>query len=572
MVVLLIAVIVIAIVAYLAILYFQRSYSEAITVEKNKVEKMANESLEDQLAKISQLNLSGESLTEFETLDKGYHFLKNRELPELSELLNDLTDAVHHYQFMRVSREIKLVQQKTAGAEQHASEIKEKLDLIQTSTKQHENILKELQEKYQSLRTVLLTKNFSFGPGIDALEEKSAEIEEDFGKYTKYSESGDFVSSEEPLNKLRSDMDAIEDAVEQIPPIFKNLHNVFPEQLEELTAGIKQMKDNHCIFTTDLSAKVAEITKECQENEHNLADLNLAAASELDEQIVAEIDHVYAEIESEYAAATILGDKFQELGQFLNHAQQQQKELKIELDRLGQNYTFNNQEEERAAQLDQQLNEIQQHYTQLEQTKEKKQDLVCSTAVAQLDDDKERLTNAEKEQQAINAGISGLWKEEKDALDAVENFDTEIHRMKREVEKLNLPGLPEDYLEYFFKVSDEIEALDTELNKMKIDMAQITRSLINTQSDLDVLNNKTIEIKDSSMLAERLLQYSNRYRNRYPEVEQAYQQSLIAFEKEFAYVEALDNISQAIDTVEPGAFKRISEQFEAEKDSLNTLV
>ena len=113
MVVFLIAVVVIAVIVYLAILYFQRSYSEAISEEKNNVEKIANDSLEEKLAEISQLNLSGESLTEFETLDKGYHYLKNRELPELSELLNDLTDALHHYQYFRVSRELKSVQKKS---------------------------------------------------------------------------------------------------------------------------------------------------------------------------------------------------------------------------------------------------------------------------------------------------------------------------------------------------------------------------------------------------------------------------------------------------------------------------
>lgn len=572
MVVFLIAVIVVAIVAYLAILYFQRSYNEAVSEQKNEVEKIAKQSLEDKLAKISQLNLSGESLTEFETLDKSYHFLRNRELPELSELLNDLDDALQHYQFFRVAREIKLVEQKTAGAKQHFNEIKEKLNTIQVTTKQHENTLKNLQQQYQDLRTILLTKNFSFGAGIDALEAKSAEIEEDFGKYTKYSESGDFVSSEEPLTQLKNDMTVLEDAVQQIPPLFKNLHNVFPEQLTELTAGIQQMKDGHCIFTTDLNQKLTQIKQECQENEQNLAQLNLTAAKELDEQIVAEIDHVYDEVEKEYAAATGLAAKYQELEQFLTHAQKQQKELNIELDRLGQNYTFNNQEEERSTKIDQQLTQIQERFEQLGQAKKQQKDLVCSTAVKQLTEDAESLTAIEEEQKAINAGIAGLWKEEKDALDAVENFDTEIHRMKREIEKLNLPGLPQDYLEYFFKVSDEIESLDAELNKMKIDMAEITRNLINTQSDLDVLNNKTIEIKDSSMLTERLLQYSNRYRNRYPEVDQAYRQALVEFEKDFNYVGALDNISQAIDTVEPGAFKRISEQFEAEKNSANILV
>lgn len=94
--------------------------------------------------------------------------------------------------------------------------------------------------------------------------------------------------------------------------------------------------------------------------------------------------------------------------------------------------------------------------------------------------------------------------------------------MKREIEILNLPGLPNDYIEYFFKVGREIESLDQDLNKIQIDMEQIARDLINTQSDLDVLAQKTQEIIDSSTLTEAMLQYSNRYRTRYPEVASAY--------------------------------------------------
>lgn len=571
MVVFLIAVVVFAVIIYLAVLYFQRSYSEAISEEQDKVKKIADDSLEEKLAEISKLNLSGESLTEFETLDKGYHYLKNRELPELSEVLNDLSDSLQHYQFFRVSRELKGAQKKSAGVQQHFVELKQKLSSIQKSTKAHEDALKKLQQKYQSLRTVLLNKNFSFGPSIDKLEDKSAEIEDDFSKYTKYSESGDFVSSEEPLNKLRNDMSALEDAVQEIPPLFKNLNNVFPEQLSELKDGLKKMKDAHLGFNEDLDSKLDKITKECQENQQNLTELDWVAGKELDEQLADEIDHIYEQIEIEYTAAAKLPKDLEEIGKFLDHARKQQNELNVELDRLGQNYTFNNQEEDRSANLDKELADIKQHYEQLTQARQKEEVVVSSFEVKKLDDDHQRLTDIEQEQKQINESISGLWKEEKDAFDAIEDFDTEIHRMKREVEKLNLPGLPDDYLSYFFKVTAEIENLDTEINKMKIDMAEITKNLINTQSDIDVLNNKTEEIKDSSMLAEQLLQYSNRYRNRYPEVEQAYQQALTQFEKEFNFVGALDTISQAVDTVEPGSFKRISEQFEADKKTVLAL-
>ena len=128
---------------------------------------------------------------------------------------------------------------------------------------------------------------------------------------------------------------------------------------------------------------------------------------------------------------------------------------------------------------------------------------------------------------------------------------------------MNLPGLPNDYIEYFFKVGREIESLDQDLNKIQIDMEQIARDLINTQSDLDVLAQKTQEIIDSSTLTEAMLQYSNRYRTRYPEGASAYAHAVELFNKNYDYMGALDVISEALETVEPGCYKRIENDYKA---------
>ena len=169
-----------------------------------------------------------------------------------------------------------------------------------------------------------------------------------------------------------------------------------------------------------------------------------------------------------------------------------------------------------------------------------------------------------EEQKQISESVSDLFEEEKEAVAAVQGFDNDIHRLKREVENLNLPGLPSDYVEYFFKVGDEIEQLDRDLNKIQLDMEQIAHDLINTQSDLDVLAQKTQEIIDSSALTEEMLQYANRYRNKYPEVAAAYAQAYELFAREYDYMSALDTISEALETVEPGCYKRIENNY---KDS-----
>jgi Negative regulator of septation ring formation len=126
-----------------------------------------------------------------------------------------------------------------------------------------------------------------------------------------------------------------------------------------------------------------------------------------------------------------------------------------------------------------------------------------------------------------------------------------------------LPGLTKEYLDYFYRVSDEIEQLDQDINKIQINMDEITKTMINIQADVDVLGEKTNDIIASSSLAELLLQYANRYRVRYPEVAHASAEAYELFNHKFDYAASLEKIATAVNKVEPGAYKRIEDEYYA---------
>ncbi len=174
------------------------------------------------------------------------------------------------------------------------------------------------------------------------------------------------------------------------------------------------------------------------------------------------------------------------------------------------------------------------------------------------------LQQIEKKQSEINQSIQGLWHEEQEARQAAQTFDLEIHQLHRKLAKQNLPGLPKTYLDFFLTVSDEIEQLLNDLNQIKIDLDQINKSLLDIQADLDKLTEKTNDISDSAALAEVLLQYANRYKIRYPEVAQAANQADQLFNQKFDYAASLEKIATAVDRVEPGAYKKLENQYYAQ--------
>ena len=173
MVIFLISLIIIALVIYLGVYLFKRHKAKQIEVYQAKVNEITENSLEKELAEISKLNLSGDSLTEFEKVDKDYREIVNRKLPEISELLNDLCELNQHYQFGRTNHELKDVDEKLSGTAAQFEKIKEELKNIRKVTEEHQKAVEELSEKYKTFGNASCQELFIW-PSSDKLKNSLA--------------------------------------------------------------------------------------------------------------------------------------------------------------------------------------------------------------------------------------------------------------------------------------------------------------------------------------------------------------------------------------------------------------
>lgn len=146
----------------------------------------------------------------------------------------------------------------------------------------------------------------------------------------------------------------------------------------------------------------------------------------------------------------------------------------------------------------------------------------------------------------------------------LQKYSVDLRTIKRQVEQLNLPGVSQDYVDYFMGVSNEVKKLNAELHEYKINMDDVTKQLIMVESDLESLQVKTNDLRDSAELTERLLQYANRFSDN-EEIEKAAEKSRKLFSK-YEYTKSLEAIGTALEKVEPGSFKRIEDSYYSENN------
>ncbi|MFT9456952.1 MAG: septation ring formation regulator EzrA [Liquorilactobacillus hordei] len=563
------AIVIVAVVVYFSFFYLQRKNASEIAVKKEQVNKLVESSVHEEIFSTEKIKLSGESLTQFEETKQNYLYMVNHKLPQISEHLTELVDANGHYRFFEVRRELNLLNTKLETATKLEKETKQNLQEFKKSNLEHQKRIKQLEQKYQNIRKTLLAKNFSYGPSIDKLEEDLAKIEKTFDSYSQTTKQGDYVKSTEILKVLKKETALLENAIKVIPSLYRSVKNVYPEQITEIKEAYDKLSAAEYGFVTDFDKKISDIQTLIATNIVNLSELALDDGKQTDQKIDQEINEAYDELESELKARSEVEVKLETFKKFVAHARKNQRELLVELDRLSQNYTFNHDEMENAKQLDEDLKEIEQELTNYQEKVDGKKPIVYSVLKEQQTKQIETLKKIEEKQAKIGDSVQTLWNDEQEAHEAVRLFDFDIHSVKRDLEKLNLPGLSKEYLDYFYSVNAEIDDLADKLNQVKIDMDEITKLMIDTQSDLDVLTEKTNDIIDSASLTERLLQYANRYRLRYPEVAQASDEAYHLFNQNYDYAGSLERIATAIDKVETGAYKKIEDEYYASKTTTN---
>lgn len=109
----------------------------------------------------------------------------------------------------------------------------------------------------------------------------------------------------------------------------------------------------------------------------------------------------------------------------------------------------------------------------------------------------------------------------------------------RLVSKSNIPGLPEDYQYLYEDTNESIQNVRLQLQEKPLNVSALNQYLEIAVLTVDKLSNTTVELIENVLLAEKAIQYGNRYRSQNPSVAKGLNDAEQAF-RHFEYQEALE--------------------------------
>ena len=563
---LLITLIITIIVVVMAMLMINRRQLRDIEELDNELGNMEDLHLERAIGKLDQMELAGESLATLNTWKKSYQ--KAAELfPKIQRLIEDGADENARYRLVKSHQSIKQARELVDSVSEDVKNSSDVFTQLLESNRENKAQYDELMQSYREIRKEILADSFDYSVALEEIENRLSAMEEDFAQAKNLSAQGDHVEAKRVLSKIQADLTALKTKLPEVKEDQHDLQTVFADQLDEIAAGYKEMRDAKYGFgSLDLLLEIKQSNDQIDRSLAALAQLDLEETSKGMKKVEKEIKTLYGILEKEYKARPFVEKNQDKLQRLLTHQQTVSQQLIKKLRHIDESYELTHGELDESRELEREVHKMDSDYIRAGQR------IADGRAVySEVQDDwikiLGRLQEIGKRQQELSEAVDGLYEAEEVAQRSIKEFKQQVSLVYRHLSRQNLPGIPEGFLQMYTLVINEISKTSGELNQVRINMEKISEELVQISDDVDRLQREAEDIISSANLFELTMQYSNKFLDN-ETVVRARRNAMKLYDRDYNYKDALDTIATAVERAEPGSYQRIENSYYQEQKEL----
>lgn len=561
-----IGLVILAAVLYLIGYLMKKKNQERLKELDKRKEALFDLPVVEEVDEVKKMHLVGQSQNTFREWNQKWTDVSTKSFAELESQIFEVESQNETFRFMKGKSAIESAERTMSEMEEEVEGIRVGLKELRETEERNSLAVQQALDVFEELKKDLKEKKDSFGPALPEIQKQVKNVEIEFTQFVTLNTSGDPIEAREVLDDAEKHTYEVQETMQKVPEIYEDLEKTFPSQIEELEKTYKKMMvDNFVLPEDDFEERLDKVKKHVERSLEDLEKIELGTVETANKETAELIDDLYAVLEKEFEAKKYVLTNRKTIGEYITHASHNNHQLMVELDHTSQSYALNNNELGRARGFQTEIEELERRNRNMEPQIDK-HELAYSEVQVFYKDAFKVLDDIETKQVEIDDDLHDLRKGEKEASEKIEKYEFRLRNLKRYVEQQRLPGLPGDYLEFFFVATDRVEELSKSLNKIRINMQDINKLVSLCDEDMEMLDQKTYDLVDAAALTEQMMQYANRYRHTHPEIKTAIENSLELFNKEYRYQDALDEIGTALERVEPGAFKRIEDFYFNNRD------
>lgn len=565
-VLLVVAIIILVIIAYLVGVIVRKKNDALIASLEEKKQELFDLPVNDEIEHVKSLHLIGQSQTSFREWNQKWVDLTLNSFSDIENHIFEAESLNDTFNFIKAKHEIKGIQSQLTVVEEDIKAIREALSVLAEQEEKNSSRVTYALDMYENLQTEIANQADYYGKAMPEISKQLSHIQSEFSQFVTLNSSGDPIEAAEILEKAEEHTIALGQISEKIPPIVTKLDEEFPDQLDDLESGYSRLLEENYYFSDEnIESGFQAIREAISDTSDDLAELELVKAETSCQDIQERLSGFYDLFEREIAAHKEVVKATNRLPKYLAHVKENNASLINELNRLSQRYIFSDSISNKLgiyhSNLSDMVDELQ---SALENMSEEEKTFTEWRKI--LEKLESKIADVEEGQLAIYDSLKGTEKGEADARHKLEAYINRLHTIKRFIEKRNLPGIPQDFMSQFFTASSQLEALRDELSRGRVDMVTVDKMKEVSTKAMSSLEEVTYKVVQDAVLTEQLLQYSNRYRSFDQNIQESYDRTMELFQMHFSYQAAFNEISYALEIVEPGVTKRFVSSYEKSRE------
>ncbi|MEH7418344.1 septation ring formation regulator EzrA [Neobacillus drentensis] len=533
----------------------KRYFKEMDRLEGWKID-LLNRPILEEMSKVKQLNMTGQTEELFEQWRNQWDDVVTVKLPELEEMLFDAEEYIDRYRFRKAKEVQQLIDSKLQEIEGKIKHILDELHELVGSEEKNRVEIEDLKDKYREAKKMLLAHRHSFGKAEKHLELQLSDIANHFQEFDEKTELGNYLEAREIVLQIHSQLGTIKHHMDLIPQMLIECQSLLPNLLSDCLEGHREMMgQDYYLDHINVEKEIKCLEEKLAENLVLIETNEIDRAEEEIKEIKDRIDVLFDLLEQEVHAKHFVMKNEKAAYELLASAQKENKELSNEVQAVQQSYQLSDSDFETQRQLEKELSTVYKHYEILVE-KLKMNDTAQTALSDELNSIKSQLDIIREGQQAFALKLLALRKDEMEAREKVQELTKKVGETIRIVKKNNVPGLPADYKFLFEDTNESIQNVRYQLEEKPLNVSALNQYLEVAVLTVEKLVTTTYELIENVTLAEKAIQYGNRYRSQNPSIAKGLADAEDAF-RHYDYQLALEQAAASLEGIDPEALKKI---------------
>ncbi|HAR5416526.1 TPA: septation ring formation regulator EzrA [Staphylococcus aureus] len=552
------AIIVIILIA-VGVLFYLRSNKRQIIEKaierKNEIETLP---FDQNLAQLSKLNLKGETKTKYDAMKKDNVESTNKYLAPVEEKIHNAEALLDKFSFNASQCEIDDANELMDSYEQSYQQQLEDVNEIIALYKDNDELYDKCKVDYREMKRDVLANRHQFGEAASLLETEIEKFEPRLEQYEVLKADGNYVQAHNHIAALNEQMKQLRSYMEEIPELIRETQKELPGQFQDLKYGCRDLKvEGYDLDHVKVDSTLQSLKTELSFVEPLISRLELEEANDKLANINDKLDDMYDLIEHEVKAKNDVEETKDIITDNLFKAKDMNYTLQTEIEYVRENYYINESDAQSVRQFENEIQSLISVYDDI--LKEMSKSAVRYSEVQDnLQYLEDHVTVINDKQEKLQNHLIQLREDEAEAEDNLLRVQSKKEEVYRRLLASNLTSVPERFIIMKNEIDHEVRDVNEQFSERPIHVKQLKDKVSKIVIQMNTFEDEANDVLVNAVYAEKLIQYGNRYRKDYSNVDKSLNEAERLF-KNNRYKRAIEIAEQALESVEPGVTKHIEE-------------